>query len=610
SFRPDYLFIRRALDALGAPPVLALTATATPDTEAEIKAHLSDMATIRTSIFRPNLRFEVRHVANKREKIAEVIDLCRAIDGSIVVYARSRDACEELSAQLRDHGIAADHYHALVADRHGVQDRFMRGATRVLTATVAFGMGVDKADVRAIIHYNLPQSVEAYYQEAGRAGRNGLPARCILLYAPADKGQLTAWLREEMLSKDYLRDVYRWLRGQLRPSTSSETGTRQGGWGIIALDDLRRDLREHDETRMRVALGLLERVGLIARHFDLPRATTLLLRDGMFGDMAFQSFVEIARLRPGQALDVDLLDLAARAGCAPDELELRLLRWHDQGLLRYEGSARDMLLHLRPAAADVGDRIDALLAEYAARQDARIEAIAAYARGVSCRHRGIAAHFGERLGRCGNSCDICAPAPTDDRTGTIYRAPTTDRQLPRNMQPATRNPQEAILEAVRALPGRLNDKELVCVLLGEPGYPACAAYGRLAGADFAATRQAIAALVAAGRLAYRNRGLVPATRTVSPEAVEGTILGCLAHLPFPVGRSGLAKVLKGAAGSPVGPERCPEYASLGDMTVKAIEAQIERLVERGYLARRLKGRMPLLALTDRGTSMMLEDVVQ
>jgi ATP-dependent DNA helicase RecQ len=604
SFRPDYLFIRRALAELGAPPLLALTATATPDTEAEIKAHLGDLATIRMSIFRSNLQFEVKHVANRQEKLETVVALCRSIDGPVVVYVRSRDGCEEVAARLRQGGVVAEHYHAQVADRAGVQDRFMRDATRVLVATVAFGMGVDKADIRAIIHYNLPQSIEAYYQEAGRAGRDGSPARCVLLYASADKGQLTSWLREEALSKEHLRAVYRWLRQQI-PDT----------WGVVAFDDLRRDLREEDEGRMRVALGLLERVGLLIRHFDLPRAATLLLRDDARGDAAFGAFVSTARLRPGQPLDVDLIALAARAGSAPDALERQLLRWHDQGLLRYEGSARDVLLELRPADANVGSRIDALLGEYSARQDARIEAITAYARGITCRHRAIAAHFGERLPPCGSSCDICAPKEIDDRR------PTLDDSIPeRGHRPSSivhRPPStvtQAIIDAVSELPGQLNDKELVCVLLGEPGYPACAAFGRLAGADFLGTRRAIAALVAAGRLAWRNRALIPASPTArsaapaTPAAIEETILRCLSQLPFPVGKSGLAKILKGAAGSPIGPERSAEYAALNHMTGAAIETAIEQLVGQGRL-RRSSGPRPVLSIASRAAG-LATNVVQ
>jgi ATP-dependent DNA helicase RecQ len=230
-----------------------------------------------------------------------------------------------------------------------------------------------------------------------------------------------------------------------------------------------------------------------------------------------------------------LLDLAERAGCAPDALELRLLRWQERGLLRYDGTARDMLLHLLPATADVGYKIDALLAEYASRQDARIDAIADYARGAHCRHRAIAGHFGERLARCGNSCDICIP-PADRRARPAGRK-----------APAARGP-SAIAAGRRARPANHDDDE--------------------------------------------------------------TILGCLAHLPFSVGRSGRAKILKGSAGSPVGPDRCPQFAALSDMTLTAIEQTIEQLIERGYLARRLKGRMPLLVLTERGAAMIPEDVVQ
>jgi ATP-dependent DNA helicase RecQ len=593
SFRPDYLFIRRALAELGSPPLLALTATATPDTETEIKAHLGDLTTIRTSIFRSNLQFEVKHVANRHEKLETVVALCKAVDGPVVVYVRSRDGCEEVAARLRQSGVVAEHYHAQVSDRAGVQDRFMRSATRVLVATVAFGMGVDKANVRAIIHYNMPQSVEAYYQEAGRAGRDGEPARCVLLYASADKGQLTSWLREEALSKDYLRGVYRWLRQQI-----------SGTWGVVALDDLRRDLREEDEGRMRVALGLLERVELLTRHFDLPRAVMVLLRDETREDAAFQTLVSAARLRPGQPLDIDLIALAERVSNTPDALERQLLRWHDQGLLRYEGSARDVLLELRPASANVGSRIDALLAEYSSRQDARIEAITTYARGLTCRHRAIAAHFGERLAACQSACDICTPKKTDDRRPTTDDIPSIRRHRPSSIvhrpSPAVT---QAIIDAVQELPGQLNDKELVCVLLGEPGYPPCAAFGQLAGADFMVTRQAIAALVTAGRLAWRKRTLVPASTVArlatpaTPAAIEETILRCLTQLPFPVGKSGLAKILKGAAGSPIGPDRSAEYAALHTMTGAAIETEIERLVEQGRL-RRSSGPRPLLSIAN------------
>lgn len=157
---------------------------------------------------------------------------------------------------------------------------------------------------------------------------------------------------------------------------------------------------------------------------------------------------------------------------------------------------------------------------------------------------------------------------------------------------------QAIIDAVAELPGKLSDKQLACVLLGEPGYPACAAFGRLAGADFVATRVAVADLVSAGRLAYRNRTLILATpiaHPATPDAIDALIERCLAHLPFPVGKSGLAKILKGAAGSPLGPDRCAEYAALGHMTGAAIEAAIEQLVARGRL-RRSAGPRPLLAI--------------
>ena len=581
SFRPDYLFIGRVLAELGNPPVLGLTATATPETEAEIKTHLGALITVRTSIFRPNLRFEVEHIANKSEKLTATLDLCRAIEGPIVIYVRSRDGCEEVADYLRRNRVAAEHYHAQVSDRSEVQDRFMRGETRILVATVAFGMGVDKADVRAIIHYNLPQSVEAYYQEAGRAGRDGLPARCVLLYTPTDKGQLTSWLREEAISKDYLREVFRSLKQQIN-----------GRWGIVSFEKLRSHLREDDETKMRVALGLLERVGLLERHFDLPRSAGVTLRE-QSDETLLQQLSAAEMLTIGEPAEIDLIASAAQLEITPDALERHLIEWHTQGLLRYSGSGRDVLLELRPAGGAVGAQLDELLAEYAERQNGRVEAIASYARSARCRHRTIAEHFGEQLANCGSACDICQPAERSRKTNAAANNNSPARY-------AETTARAAVLSAVSELPGQLGEKELVCVLLGVPGYPTCAAFGQLAGADFAATRGVITGLLAGGQLAQRNRALVVARGAplpAGPEFARAAILRCLARLPFAVGKSGLAKILKGASGSPIGPERCADYAALAHLTGSAIEAAIEQLIAQGDL-RRSEGRMPLLMLAE------------
>ena len=159
------------------------------------------------------------------------------------------------------------------------------------------------------------------------------------------------------------------------------------------------------------------------------------------------------------------------------------------------------------------------------------------------------------------------------------------------------------MDAVAAQPGRLSDKELACVLRGEPGYSGGAGFGQLAGYDFTAIRATIKALVSAGQLAYHGRTIIPARPAPapdSPDAVDAVVMRCVTYLPFPVGRSGLAKILKGAAGSPLGPERCADHAALSHMTLAAIEATIERLVQSGSL-HKTAGPRPILKLADRTT---------
>ncbi len=199
DFRPDYRLIGRAIEACGRPPVSAFTATATPQVREDIVRSLGlrDPSIHVSGFNRPNLRLEAIRCRNDQEKI----DLLRArLDpgqGRALVYAGTVKAADELAERIRGWGFPAAAYHARLGDeaRRRVQDLFAAGELKVVAATVAFGMGVDLPDIRQVIHFHLPSSVEGYYQEAGRAGRDGLPATCLLLWRSGDR-DLQAFLIE------------------------------------------------------------------------------------------------------------------------------------------------------------------------------------------------------------------------------------------------------------------------------------------------------------------------------------------------------------------------------------------------------------------------------
>lgn len=402
DFRPDYLRIDQARQALGGPPLLALTATAPPRVRQDILRQLGDMAIVAGDVTRPNLRLEVLHARNADAKYSHLLAFCKAERGSGVVYADTRARCEELAALLRRYGVSAVHYHAGIADRAGVQEDFMADRVRVIVATVAFGMGIDKPDIRFIVHFMPPPSVAAYYQEAGRAGRDGLSARCLLMYAPSDRATLTRRARKDVMSTEDLRAVYGAVQRRLGGASS----------GRVAAADLERDL-EVDDTRMRVSLSLLEEAGLVRRGPDLPRAAVICLKtDLRAGDaQELGEFCQAARLRPGQPLEVDLAAVARASGQPLATIEERVLGWVDGGWIDYRPAGRDMLLEVLPASSDASERVVALLERHDAIQAQRVDEIAAYARTRRCRHGHLNAYLGGRTIEHCSSCDSCAPVP-------------------------------------------------------------------------------------------------------------------------------------------------------------------------------------------------------
>lgn len=266
DFRPAYLGLGSAAEQLGNPTLLALTATATPWVRSEIIERLGmrDPDIVVRGTDRPNLFLEVKRVEQDEDKYRVLHDLFTEVDGeyspelgemllqamqgSGIIYTATTKAAEETAAWLKEWGIAADYYHGQrkKTEREQVQEAFMSGELRVIAATNAFGMGIDKQDLRFVVHLAIPGNVEEYYQEAGRAGRDGAFARCTLLYYPPDLGKAAFMSGSGRLTREDLR--------------KADTALREHK--TIPLDDLD-EVAGLSKTDAAHAITLLERNGVI-----------------------------------------------------------------------------------------------------------------------------------------------------------------------------------------------------------------------------------------------------------------------------------------------------------------------------------------------------------
>lgn len=255
DFRPAFLEIAHALPRLGHPVVLALTATATDEIAADICQQLGipGDGVINTSAYRANLDLRVVSLAKEADKLAQVLKLVRATEGSGIVYAATIKAAEAVHEALLAADESAGLYHGKLpaAERAAAQEAFMAGERRVMVATNAFGLGIDKPDIRFVLHYQLPATLESYYQEAGRAGRDGQPARCTLLFLRGDKAIQQFFMAGRYPGEDDAKAIVETLRSEPVEGEAWTLPLLQARTG-------------RPRSKLQVALGLLRKDKLVA----------------------------------------------------------------------------------------------------------------------------------------------------------------------------------------------------------------------------------------------------------------------------------------------------------------------------------------------------------
>ena len=425
DFRPSYLTIADIRKELPDVPVLALTATATPQVTDDIQDKLGfkEKNVIRMSFYRENLSYVVRKTENKLLELKHILD---RVPGSCIVYVRNRAGTKEVADFLNAEGIPATHYHAGLDQV--VKDERQRAWTdnryRVVVATNAFGMGIDKPDVRTVIHMDIPSSIEAYFQEAGRAGRDGLRSYAVLLHSPGDKRTVSKRISDNFPKEEFIRDIYEKLGFYYEMAVGDGRGCtftfslgefcKQYSLPVIPTDS---------------ALRILTRMGYIEFVDEMDYSARLLFTAGrddlyrMHQDKVTDNVMNIIlRNYSGIFTDYAYIDehlICSRAGIEREQLYTTLMNLQSQGVVRYVPERRT------PIVTWTRERIDTALLRfdpevYAMRREEfkeRIGAMMEYVtRETGCRSAMLLKYFGEHQEKPCMCCDLCQERVQGDIT--------------------------------------------------------------------------------------------------------------------------------------------------------------------------------------------------
>jgi len=420
DFRPDYARLGDFRRQLGGPRTIALTATATAAVREDIVRllGLSAPRVFVTGFARPNLHFEVCEPGGTAAKNERLLEFLRETPGAGIVYASTRRRCEELVELLTpaiDRKIGLYHAGIPNAVRHDVQEAFMREKTQIMVATNAFGMGIDKANLRFVVHYNIPGSLEAYYQEAGRAGRDGLPSRCLLLYTPTDRYIQEFFIENAYPSRTTIARVYEYLRSLnedpielTQQDLKDRLSIEIGGEGIGACEQL------------------LERCGAIERlttsenrasvrmESELPSLAELLPRDARAQRAVLAAVERIVGGRRGERVYFSMDQLLAATGMSRTAVARALRELLKLSAFDYVPPFRGRAIHVRNRQRPFESlEIDFESLERHRRNEfEKLERVIRYATTDRCRQLEILDYFGDPKAETCRGCDNCGGGPS------------------------------------------------------------------------------------------------------------------------------------------------------------------------------------------------------
>ncbi len=469
DFRPDYARLGHFREALGMVQTIALTATATEKVRQDIAniLRLKNPKQFITGFARKNLHFGCVLCNGDRDKNAELIRYLTNQKGAGIIYAATRKRCESVvelvRAELPD--LQIDVYHAgLPTDqRRIIQDRFMSGKLQAIVATNAFGMGIDKSDLRFVIHYNLPGTIEAYYQEAGRAGRDGLPSVCVLLYNSQDRYVQEFFIENANPPAKLVQQVYEFLLAQdIDPIEFTADEIRDRINSQMSSEAINTALQILSKT------GVLERLevggGLAVVRIDstLPTLVDLLPKEAKVRRRVLRAVEDAVGDRREESVYVSPSYLMQRSGVEKDALNRALAELRKLEAFDYVPPFRGRAIHFRRTDLKF-EELEIDFETLEARKTAdyqKLDRVIAFARSQQCRQQTIIEYFGEKNSETCGGCDQCQKVVGWPTLSIVDAATITSSEFPETAKEAILRPEQTkliydVLTAIQRLHGRL-----------------------------------------------------------------------------------------------------------------------------------------------------------